>query len=685
MLRRLWAAQLNVWPITASLMTLAVSLLLTVLISHHQAATAEKNALAIFAAEQNAHFDSARAKIETTFSLTYGTLRTMGLMPAVISIDRHASGFEGDTRATVQQLYNNIATAVPVSEIHIVPADLDPDAIDPLTGNRETPIATFDYLILGLTAEKAIRDGDPIADSEIDAYREMRRQCDYFRTNYPSLSAIQNLDYPAMSSAPVIARDNTESSRTNPAIGDGASRMAIIYSVPFYGPDQQFKGMVSAVFRIDALRRMLAGTHCAASLQQHEILFSAPETTLDSRRQFANLAAGEIPTDAAYTRTTRANIIDAYPWRFLFIVPGADYKTNPLVLATRENRRVMFLGGFVFSAMLTLMILSLSSGRRRAMELLEQRAASLQASESQLNLADRAPTTLFPALESFAKNTHEKKWRGRILVAEDNAINQMVVQQMLALLGFACDIVNTGGRAVEAAFGARHYDVVLMDCQMPEMDGFEATREIRRREKNGDGNGRHIPIVALTVNAIAGDRERCLAAGMDGYMTKPFDRERLMKAIEPHLASAAAKPVEPPDEQAAPNVAQDEPAPTDSETSVTIIDVPQLLHRCMGKSAFAEKILGVFAQNSSQYISDIEQAVVARDAKALALAAHSLKGVAATLAASGLHDSAHKLELLAKKNETENLESEMANLREQVRQTQAFIDRGISMEDSSKP
>jgi CheY-like chemotaxis protein/nitrogen-specific signal transduction histidine kinase len=116
----------------------------------------------------------------------------------------------------------------------------------------------------------------------------------------------------------------------------------------------------------------------------------------------------------------------------------------------------------------------------------------------------------------------------RILVAEDNAVNQRLAVRMLEKAGHQADLASNGREAVEA-LDREPYDLVLMDCLMPEMDGFEATRAIRAAE---EGTRRHIPIVALTANAMERDREQCLAAGMDDYLTKPFTKQALTAAVE---------------------------------------------------------------------------------------------------------------------------------------------------------
>lgn len=113
-----------------------------------------------------------------------------------------------------------------------------------------------------------------------------------------------------------------------------------------------------------------------------------------------------------------------------------------------------------------------------------------------------------------------------MLVAEDNGVNRLLASRLLERLGCTVDVVRNGREAVEAVAKAT-YDAVLMDCLMPELDGFEATRAIREREPDG----RRLPIIALTANAVAGDRERCLAAGMDDYVSKPIVRGELEAAL----------------------------------------------------------------------------------------------------------------------------------------------------------
>jgi len=198
----------------------------------------------------------------------------------------------------------------------------------------------------------------------------------------------------------------------------------------------------------------------------------------------------------------------------------------------------------------------------------------------------------------------------RILLAEDNPVNQQVASRILEKRGHAVVVVTNGRDAVEAlAPGAMApFDVVLMDVQMPEMDGLEATAAIRAREKS---SGSHVPIVAMTAHAMEGDRERCLAAGMDGYVTKPVEAERLVAAVE----SAAGS-----------------------------FDPRVAAARLGGDRGLLRDMLALFLDDCPEMLSKIRQAIDARDAAALRRAAHALKGSVSNFAAPRPVEAALRLE-----------------------------------------
>ena len=214
--------------------------------------------------------------------------------------------------------------------------------------------------------------------------------------------------------------------------------------------------------------------------------------------------------------------------------------------------------------------------------------------------------------------------RGRILVAEDNATNQRVAQLMLTKLGYRCDVVADGREAVDA-LRLVPYDAVLMDCQMPEMDGFEATAAIRAL----DGERSRTPIIAMTANAMRGDRERCLDAGMDDYVSKPIVREELSRTIERHVAAATTGP-------GAPGEA--------SGPEARVFDREALLERLDGDAELLTELAGSFRDDLPSFVARMRRAATTADLDELRNAAHELKGSAATIGAERLRDVARRLE-----------------------------------------
>ena len=193
--------------------------------------------------------------------------------------------------------------------------------------------------------------------------------------------------------------------------------------------------------------------------------------------------------------------------------------------------------------------------------------------------------------------------KGRhILVADDNDMNQFVTQEILRRAGCTCDIVSDGAQALEAA-RKRNYDAILMDCQMPGMDGLEASRRIREHEQ--DEFLRRIPIIALTADAISGDRETCLASGMDGYVTKPINAMELFSTITSLLQSKPdATASGTPTPSVAPATVEDNP-----------IDVNTLLIRCMGDADFAVRTLQQFQQCAINDVQRLRNCVTGGEAE----------------------------------------------------------------------
>jgi two-component system, sensor histidine kinase and response regulator len=255
----------------------------------------------------------------------------------------------------------------------------------------------------------------------------------------------------------------------------------------------------------------------------------------------------------------------------------------------------------------------------------------------------------------------------RVLLVEDNEINQLVVVEVLERSGYRCEVAPDGRRAVEAVREGR-FDLILMDCYMPEMDGFEATRKIRHAEHAGaivSARGGAIPIIALTANAMSGDRQACLDAGMTDYLSKPLDPDQLLRAIESHLSPASPRgparglPHEP--------AAAPAPAPP--------VDYDALLQRCMGDREFADRILAKFQDRVGTDLDQLEQDLTAGDTEQVVRLAHRLKGAAANLSARALQEVASRLEALGRQGDRAGARVCMAEIRSEGRRFLEYCTR----------
>jgi CheY-like chemotaxis protein len=206
-----------------------------------------------------------------------------------------------------------------------------------------------------------------------------------------------------------------------------------------------------------------------------------------------------------------------------------------------------------------------------------------------------------------------------VLVVEDNRVNQTMAQRILEKRGHQVTLTENGRQAVDAIAGGGSFDVVLMDVQMPVMNGLEATAHIRAGERAG---ARRLPIVAMTAHAMRGDRERCLEAGMDGYLVKPIQADELIVALE----SFAQLGGEPPAATTRGEPAGSRPMPADQMRDA-------LLEHLSGDRQLARELAGIFLDDWGKLASDVDQAVEKRDAEALRLAAHTLKGAVANFGA----------------------------------------------------
>src|SRR5437764_1295482 len=271
--------------------------------------------------------------------------------------------------------------------------------------------------------------------------------------------------------------------------------------------------------------------------------------------------------------------------------------------------------------------------------------ACLAAIDADGEIALEASKPPSPATEGLAG--------ARVLLVEDNPVNLEVAVGILETLGVDVETATNGREALER-YSADDYGLIFMDCQMPEMDGFEATAEIRKRETQ---LGRRIPIVALTASAIEGDRERCLAAGMDDYLAKPFTAEQMKTALITWLApatrgSGAAKRDHLTLVASAPPPAAQEPAAPVETNEIEPIDESVLnalaqLQR-EGRPDIVNRVITLFLESAPALLKDLEQGAAKGDTTLLHRASHTLKSASANVGAALLSARCRELEASAR-------------------------------------
>jgi PAS domain S-box-containing protein len=245
----------------------------------------------------------------------------------------------------------------------------------------------------------------------------------------------------------------------------------------------------------------------------------------------------------------------------------------------------------------------------------------------------------------------------RILLAEDNITNQQVALGILKKLGLRADAVANGAEAVKI-LKTIPYDLVLMDVQMPEMDGYEATRQIRNR--NSAILNHHIPIIAMTAHAMQGDREICLEAGMNDYVTKPVSPKMLSEALDKWLPKETKKLME------QPIVMTERPANIPvQELELPVFDWAGMVSRMMDDEEFTKEMMAVFLKDTPQEIALLKECLTTGDISGVERQAHSVKGAAASTGGERLRAVAFEMEKAGKAKDLEGVKAQLVELETQ--------------------
>ena len=253
------------------------------------------------------------------------------------------------------------------------------------------------------------------------------------------------------------------------------------------------------------------------------------------------------------------------------------------------------------------------------------------------------------------QNDIELDHTARLLVVEDNQVNQLVVLGILKELGFNADVAGNGIEAISSLKAAIKdhcpYDLILMDCQMPEMDGYEATQQIRKEVAGVENID--IPIVAMTANAMAGDREKCLAVGMDDYIAKPVSPSLLLEKLKKYLDGGQV--VAPCQNEIQDETHLSEAVQMNSTVGSQVWDRESALSRMMGQEDMLASLLDIFIVDAAPIMQQLREYVEAGDMDNAGKTAHAMKGMAANLSALQLQEMSAKLEKSAKSGEQEEV------------------------------
>jgi CheY-like chemotaxis protein len=305
--------------------------------------------------------------------------------------------------------------------------------------------------------------------------------------------------------------------------------------------------------------------------------------------------------------------------------------------------------------------------------------SDLFAAVSEANVRVRAKTASEPAPGTEARTLLPQS----ILLAEDHPVNQVYASELLTRGGHTVTIANNGREAVEH-FRKGGYDVILMDVQMPELDGLGATKLIRDIEGAAGG---HIPIIAMTAHARPEDRIECLNAGMDEYLTKPVRKKDLFAVLTMVLGDKASSQ---PPTQAVPQTERIQPpdpaheAPTGTpselqrkESNADVFNEAAALDQCMGDATLLAKMAGMLIQSMDKHSEAIGQAIALRDGEGLRVAAHTIKGALGALCSSRGHAAALSLEIRGRESRFEGAQEEYQRFTNVLEQLKTILSESV--------
>lgn len=443
--------------------------------------------------------------IENKFNQIYQGIRTIAALPNIREIERHGENLDQNARETIIQLYNNMRSNVEVSEIYVVPADLDPERVDPLTGGLEQPILMFDDAVAShehLDPEKAVEPENVIhtvsqaeneEEIEIFEYRALKEQMQYFKVHYPVAQNNKGMNIPMIGSPAVLTCDNTEYQKTK----NDSDRSGILLSVPFYGLDGQLKGTVSAVVRTNVFSAMLPKSHAVLINKDYDYFVSPLIKGIEADSQ-SYVALAKPNPDLFFSVVETINTQDPKSrWMVWYGKPNSAYINSGdfITLNKTHNYSLAAVGAFVVIGftILAIMLYSRWRNRRLLSSMADKFEETVQSVARYVVSSSAQMQSGAMEVSSVAKNT-----RSRVKVISDAAdISANVTTQISAAANeLNTSIANIGNQAEKSR-------VMAKDAEQSAMVAFKSFENLASQSEKVSEIVGLIANVAAQINLLA--------------------------------------------------------------------------------------------------------------------------------------------------------------------------------------
>ena len=411
----------------------------------------------------------AALRIEGAFKSIHENLRTLSALPSVRDIVRHGENLSPEARGTFQQIYNNLASNVAVSEVYILPAGFDPEKLDPVTGKPEEPILMFDELIVNAgtgPAQNGEAEKAGPEEVEILEYRQLKQQMAWLGQHFPEWSAGGGMGAPMISGDQVITCDNTDFVKT----GNDADRTGLMFSVPFYGTDGKFKGAITAIILNNALRKLLPGDNYALSnpLRGYTNL-AAPSEVL--RKAAGYIAEAKPDPELAFSAVQALKTADpASKWYVWAGNPQSDFKASAEFRAASNLAHsgygiialTTLFAAFSFALVKKNIILSNTRAAREAAATL--RESSIAAQKARTLTALEAASSPFMLVDNFGLVTNVNRAAAEMFaMAGDDLRRSKSTIDFTALVGVPLASID---ETLARRLGEKHSSELLISDRM---------------------------------------------------------------------------------------------------------------------------------------------------------------------------------------------------------------------------